>query len=66
MRGTFCLSALPCSVWRYAALFSPGNITMQLFMWQRVIVGVAHCITDCFDVLGALDDAPDDATPHLH
>ena len=29
--------------------------TMQLFMWQRDIVGVAHYIKDCFGVLG--DDA---------
>ncbi len=35
---------------------------MQLFMWQRDIVGVAHYIEDCFEVLGALDDAPDDAS----
>ena len=36
--------------------------TMQLFMWQHDIVGVAHFIQDCFEVLGALDDAPDDAS----
>ena len=35
---------------------------MQLFMWQRNIVGVAHYSMDCFKVLGALDDAPDDAS----
>ncbi len=34
---------------------------MQLFMWQRDIVGLAHYIRDFFDVLGAIDDAPDDA-----
>jgi hypothetical protein len=36
---------------------------MQLFMWQRDIVGVAHYVKDSFDVLGALSaDAPDDAS----
>ena len=39
-----------------------GAHTLQLFMWQRNIVGVAHFIKDCFEVLGALDDAPDDAS----
>ena len=29
---------------------------------QHDIAGVAHYIMDCFDVLGALDDAPDDAS----
>ena len=33
---------------RYPALFSPATNTMQLFMWQRDIVGVAHYIMDCF------------------
>ena len=47
---------------RYPALFSPAKNTMQLFMWQRNIVGVAHFVQDCFEVLGALDDAPDDAS----
>ena len=37
-------------------------ITVQLFMWQRNIVGVAPFIKDCCEVLGALDDAPDDAS----
>ena len=44
----------------YRALFSPAKNTMQLFVWQRNIVGVAHYITDSIEVLGALDDAPDD------
>lgn len=34
---------------------------MQLFMWQHDILGVPHYIMDCFDVLGAQSDAPDDA-----
>ncbi len=39
------------------------EVTMQLFMWQRDIVGVAHYVKDSFDVLGALSaDAPDDAS----
>ena len=46
-------SVLPCS-----SLF----ITVQLFMWQRNIVGVAPFIKDCYEVLGALEDAPDDAS----
>ena len=54
--------AMQCVRDRYPALFSPAKNTMQLFMWQRDIVGVAHYIKDCFEVLGALDDAPDDTT----
>ena len=44
------------------ALFSPAENTMQLFMWQLDTVGVAHDIVDCFHVLCALNDAPDDAS----
>ena len=47
---------------RYPALFSPAKNTMQLFMWQRDIVRVTHYIMDSFQVLGAPDDAPDDAS----
>ena len=54
--------AMQCVRDRYPALFSPAKNTMQLFMWQRNIVGVAHFVQDCFEVLGALDDAPDDAS----
>ena len=43
-------------------LVSPEKSTMQLFMWQHDIVGVAHYIRDCFDVLGSLCDAADDAS----
>ena len=32
-------------------------MSMQLFMWQADIVGVAHFVMNCFDHLGA---APDD------
>ena len=46
---------------RYPALVSPATNTMQLLMWQHDIVGVAHYIKDCIEVLGALGDAPDDA-----
>ena len=49
----------------YSALFSPAYNTMQLFMWQRDIMGVAHHIMECSVVLGAFCDAPDDA-PHVH
>ena len=47
---------------RYPALFGPAKNTMRLVMWQHDIVGVAHFIKDCFEVLGALDDVPDDAS----
>ena len=63
LSGTLCWSALLCRVCGIGtALFSPVENTMQLFMWQRDIVGVAHYVMDCFEVLGALDDAPDDAS----
>ena len=51
---------------RYPALFSPAKNTMQVFMWQHDIVGVAHFIKDCFEVLAALDDALVMHQPHLH
>ena len=54
--------AMQCVRDQYPALFSPAKNTMQLFMWQRNIVGVAHFVQDCFEGLGALDDAPDDAS----
>ena len=57
-----CLSALPCSLCGIGALFTPAENTAQLLMWQQDIVGVAHFVKDCFEVLGALDDAPDDAS----
>ena len=53
---------MQCVGHRYPALFSPATNTMQLFMWQRSIVGVAHFVQDCFEELGALDDAPDYAS----
>ena len=46
---------------QYPALFKPAKNTLQLFMWQRDIVRVAHFIMDSPDLLGALDDALDDA-----
>ena len=39
-----------------------GAITMQPLMWQHDIAGVAHNIRCTLDVVGALDDAPDDAS----
>ncbi len=51
MRGTLYLSALPGVRDQYPALFSPAKNTMLLFKWQRGIVGVAHCIIDCCEVL---------------
>ena len=47
---------------RYPALFGHGRHTMQLFMWQADLVGVAHFIMDCFNALGAQSDAHDDAS----
>ena len=38
---------MQCVLVRCPALFNPATNTMQLFMWQRDIVGVAHCIMDC-------------------
>ena len=35
----------------FPALFSPANNNMQLFMWRRDSVGMAHYIMDCFDGL---------------
>ena len=40
---------------KYAALYTNGACTMQQFMWQLDITGVAHFVMDCFDVL---DDIP--------
>ena len=54
--------AMQCVRDRYPALFGPAKNTMRLFMWQHDILGVAHFIKDCFEVLGALDDVPDDAS----
>ena len=51
---------------RYPALFSPACSTMQLFIWQPDTVGVAHCILDCFDFLGALLMLLMMRQPHLH
>ena len=47
------------------AFFSLAENTMQLFMWQRNIVGVAHHIKDCFEVLDAPDDSTGDASTSL-
>ena len=44
----------------YPTLFSPAQGSMQLFMWQDDIVGVAHFVMDGFDLLGAAPDDHDD------
>ncbi len=36
---------------RYPGLFGAAIVTMQQFMWQLDIVGVAHFVMDCFDYL---------------
>ena len=38
---------------RYSGLFGAAIVTMQQFMWQLDIVGVAHFVMDCFDCLDA-------------
>ena len=38
---------------KYAALFVDGASTMQQFMWQQDVIGVAHFVQDCFDLLDA-------------
>ena len=54
----FCIASLLVS-----GISNAGEgMQVQLFMWQRNIVGVAHFVQDWFEVLGALDDAPDDAS----
>ena len=63
VRGTFCLNALLCRLSGTAdnpALFSPAQGSMQLFMWQADIVGVAHFVMDCFDLFGAAPCGHDD------
>ena len=49
-----------CQVDRYPALFSPAKGSMQLFMRQPDVVGVAHFVMDLSDLLGAAPDAHDD------
>ena len=57
-----------CRIITRRGLFSPAEYTMQLFMWQHDIVGVAHHIMDCLNALGslclmlALVSAPDDTS----
>ena len=38
---------------KYATLFVHATYTMQQFMWQADLGGVAHFIKDCFDLLDA-------------
>ena len=56
------INAPPCSLCEIVALLCPAQTTMQLLMWQHDMVGVAYYIMDCFDALGYLSDAPDDAS----
>ena len=35
---------------KYAALFLDGASTMQQFMWQQDVIGVALIVQDCFDL----------------
>ena len=45
--------AVQCVRDKYAALFACDNCTMQQFMWQADLVGVAHFVRDCFAMLDA-------------
>ena len=37
-----------------SALFTDGACTMQQFMWQLDITGVAYFVMDCLDVLDGI------------
>ena len=43
-------------------LFTLWIDAIQLCMWQHNIIRLAHYIKDCCEVLGAQDNAPDDAS----
>ena len=44
---------------KYAALFGCGTHTMQQFMWQENLMGVAHFVMECFAMLDEMiDDDP--------
>ena len=47
--------AMQCVLDKYAALFVDGASTMhmQQFMWQQDVIGVAHFVKGCFDMLDA-------------
>ena len=54
---------VPChAVCGIGTLLCPADVTMQLIMWQRDIVGVGPFIVDLCHVLGALLDALTDGT----
>ena len=38
---------------KYPGLFGADIVSMQQFMWQLDIVGIAHFVMDCFDYLDA-------------
>ena len=48
-----CTALLPVRE-LYPGLFGPTIVTMQQFMWQRDLVGVAHFVLDCFRKLHSL------------
>ena len=50
---------------RNRALSGLAKGTMQLFMWQPDIVGVAHFLMDWFDLLGTAPDAHDNGSSDL-
>ena len=61
--GVSMKATVQCVRDRYPAWFSPAKTPCSC-SWQRDIVGVAHDVMGCLDVLGALDiiiDDPDDA-----
>ena len=62
MTQPLILRALLCSLCLESLANNTITMMVQLFMWQRGIVGQAHHIMGWFEMLGALDDAPDDAS----
>ena len=47
----------------FVALCTADCRTMQQFMWQRDVVGVAHIFMECFAMLDSPDD--DDKNPSI-
>lgn len=54
LRGTFCSSALPCSLSGTVILPCVALLraACSCFMWQPDIAGVAHFVMDCLTFLG--------------
>ena len=62
---TLCPAQGPNGQLSCAARSAPScKDSQRTFTWQRDTVWVAHHIMEYFEVFGALDDAPDDASLH--